>query len=57
MTHEREIHVPKGWVMLPVVIALFAVAIALEVWFGFTVRSGRWKCRSCPISGSWAAVY
>ena len=38
MTREREVHVPKGWVTLPVVIAVFAIAIWLEVWFGFSVQ-------------------
>ena len=39
MTREREVYVPKGWLMLPVVVAVFAVAIAvLEVWFGFSAK-------------------
>jgi regulator of protease activity HflC (stomatin/prohibitin superfamily) len=38
MTREREVHVPNGWLALPVVIALFAVGIWLEVWFGFTAK-------------------
>ena len=38
MTREREVHVAKGWVMLPVVIAVFAIGVGLEVWFGFSVR-------------------
>ncbi|MCU0962488.1 MAG: SPFH domain-containing protein [Pirellulaceae bacterium] len=38
MTREREIHVPNGWLMLPVVLAVFAVGIGLEVWFGFTAK-------------------
>jgi regulator of protease activity HflC (stomatin/prohibitin superfamily) len=38
MTREREIRVPNGWFMLPVVIAVFAVAIWLGVLFGLTVK-------------------
>jgi len=38
MTRERVVHVPNGWLMLPVVIAIFAVGIWLEVEFGFSVR-------------------
>ena len=38
MSREREVHVPNGWLMLPVVIAVFAIGIWLEVWFGFSVQ-------------------
>ena len=38
MSREREVHVPNGWSMLPVVIAVFAIGIWLEVWFGFSVQ-------------------
>lgn len=38
MTREREIHVPSGWLILPVVVAVFAVGIGLGIWFGFTVK-------------------
>ena len=42
MTREREIHVPNGWAMLPVTIAIFLVGIALVVGFAFSaIQAGR----------------
>jgi regulator of protease activity HflC (stomatin/prohibitin superfamily) len=42
MNRERQIYVPNGWAMLPVSILLFALAIALFVWFAFTaVEAGK----------------
>ncbi len=38
MTREREILVPSGWLILPVVVGVFAVGIGLEIWFGFTAK-------------------
>jgi regulator of protease activity HflC (stomatin/prohibitin superfamily) len=38
MTREREVHVPKGWSTLPMVIVVFAIGLWLEVWFGFSIR-------------------
>lgn len=40
MTREREIWVPSGWVILVVVLAVFAAGIGLEIWFGFTAKRG-----------------
>jgi hypothetical protein len=36
MTREREVHVPKGWVTLPFVVAVFGIAVWLGVAFGFS---------------------
>ena len=36
MTREKEVAVPNGWLMLVVTIVIFAIGIALEIWFGFT---------------------
>jgi regulator of protease activity HflC (stomatin/prohibitin superfamily) len=38
MTREREVHVPKGWSTLPMVIVVFAIGLWLEVWFGFSIQ-------------------
>jgi regulator of protease activity HflC (stomatin/prohibitin superfamily) len=38
MTHEREVHVLGGWMMLLVTIAIFAGALGLFIWFGFSVH-------------------
>ena len=37
MNREKETRVVNGWVILPLTVALFAVAIALVVAFGFSV--------------------
>ncbi|NQT38129.1 MAG: SPFH domain-containing protein [Planctomycetes bacterium] len=36
MNQQREISVTSGWVVMPVTITIFAVAVALFVWFVFS---------------------
>jgi regulator of protease activity HflC (stomatin/prohibitin superfamily) len=38
MTREKEVTVVGGWAMLPVTILIFAIALGLLIWFGFSIK-------------------
>ena len=53
MNQERLIRVPNGWAILPVTIAIFALAVWLFVLFGFSTGDAHRTEGLPPSAGCW----